>query len=94
MPKKLGHAKVMRSGVTARTWNYETNTARYEADEDSVSFSFDIASKGGGRTDILLTVGVEDLPAILEDLAHQSPDFQTVLVDALSTAIHEGPKPL
>jgi hypothetical protein len=56
MPR-LQNAKVYRSGVTAPIWNYETDTVYIQQrtpDEGSLHLEFELASKGGGTTEVSL----------------------------------------
>lgn len=83
---ELKATRVSRAGVTATTWNYGTERCAFRANEDDVQFRFNIASKGGGRTDIRLAVGAEDLPAILTEIAESHPRALALFTEALLKA--------
>jgi hypothetical protein len=80
----LKHSKIYRSGITARAWAHETRECTFgtNAKERSMEFRFCLASKGGGTTEVLLQVGIEDLPQILEAIATKFPES----ADYLSTS--------
>jgi hypothetical protein len=63
--EKLMHAMVRRKGETAKYWQEETETAFVSRTDAKLTFSFDIASKGGGTTQAELSIGPEDFPTIL-----------------------------
>jgi hypothetical protein len=71
--RKLKDSVVHRSGVTVDRWNRETDAFSAWSTNEDLRFRFDIASKGGGRTDIMLTVGKGDLPSLLDQIAQRSP---------------------
>jgi hypothetical protein len=97
--RPLQDVTIQRAGITARHWHEESELCRAEADGGSLALRFDIASKGGGRTDILLTVGasgVRDLLAMIandghvglqllrEALAHETQTDMQRVVDSVS----------
>lgn len=84
----LKHAKIYRSGITARTWAHETRECTFGTNvkERSMEFRFCLASKGGGTTEVLLQVGVEDLPQILESIANKFPESADFLSTSAATA--------
>jgi len=53
-----------------------------------VEFHFDIPSKGGGTTAIILEVGSEDIGVILESLATEMPEHAAMLARAATTALN------
>lgn len=66
----LESAEVMRSGSTESTWRVESEECKFNIvpSSGSIEFSFSIASAGGGKTDIKLKIGEEDLPTILNKI--------------------------
>jgi hypothetical protein len=84
--KALKHVRISRSGVTAPRYHFETSQCHYGVDEDGLRLQFDIASKGGGRTDILVTIGSDGLPAVLEEIAAARPRALELFTDALRDA--------
>ena len=75
--KSLTHSKVYRAGITAEVLKHETNDCSFHANksERALEFHFNLASKGGGVTSVLLRIGKDDLPAILEAVANAMPDY-------------------
>jgi hypothetical protein len=65
---KLTDAKIERSGVTARTWNFETTDVRLETAGAATCLLFKLKSKGGGVTEVRLTIGPKDFAALAENL--------------------------
>lgn len=92
--KALDHASVSRSGVTAPRFNFETSRCMYGADSDGLAFRFNIASKGGGQTDILLRIGTGDLPSVLYELASSHPRAADLFLGALRDAQAERARSL
>ena len=84
---QLQHSNVKRGGVTAQYWYGETNVVSGNVNESGLHLRFTLPSKGGGDTDILLTVGPEDLQLILRDLALSLPSLAATLAGATHTAI-------
>lgn len=71
---QLKSSNVQRSGVTARHWNHESSSvSAFTGDGSAVRFRFNMDSKGGGKTDVLLTIGHADLGQILRKLAAEDP---------------------
>lgn len=83
--EELKHSNVKRSGSSVNYWNNE-NTKVSGGINDGFRFVFSIASKGGGRTDVCLTVGPEDIRPLLIDVAEQHPE----LADSLAEATHRA----
>ena len=67
--------------ITANYVKFETEECLFESEDETLSFSFNIASKGGGTTRVLLEIGEEDLPAILEMLLLGMPNFEVQMLD-------------
>ena len=84
----LKSTKVYRGGITAPYLNFETKTCSFStnAKDKTLDFRFDIASKGGGTTSILLQIGLDDLPEVLSSLARQFPESVGVLSDCAAIA--------
>jgi hypothetical protein len=68
---KLEHAKIYRGGITAPYLNTETSKCSFEANikNRTLDFRFELGSKGGGTTSVLLQVGLDDSPLLLEGMA-------------------------
>ena len=81
MYTNLSAAKVYRGGITANYVKFETEACRFAVRDEKLNFSFNIASKGGGTTSVLLEIGEEDIPAILEMLLLRMPNFEVQMLD-------------
>ena len=64
MRAKLADAKIERSGVTARTWNFETTDVSLETASGSMRLLFKLRSKGGGVTEVRLSIGPKDFAVL------------------------------
>jgi len=82
----LRDSVVHRSGVTVDHWNRETEVCRTWATEEDLRFRFDIASKGGGRTDIQNTIGKGDVPALFDEIARSIPEAKEWMALSISKA--------
>jgi hypothetical protein len=87
MPK-LKHTKVYRGGVSAQSLNYETSDATFNTtlSQKAIDFRFNLASKGGGTTSVLLRIGVDDLSSVLELVAEAFPEKVDVLSECAAIA--------
>lgn len=85
---ELKNTKIYRGGVTAPNLTLETRTCSFHANvkEKSVDIKFNLASKGGGTTEVLLQIGLDDLPLILEAVADKMPESVGVLSDCAAIA--------
>lgn len=81
---RLQHSKVKRGGVTANYWYGETETITATTTKGGLEFRFTLPSKGGGETDVLITVGAEDLRPLLKDIASSLP----ALADTFAESVH------
>ena len=84
----LKNAKVYRGGVTAPHLSHETSKCSFRINQSNgtIEFRFNLASKGGGTTSVLLRVGVEDVPEMLHELATKMPEQVGVLSDCAAVA--------
>jgi hypothetical protein len=75
MPQ-LKDTKIYRGGVTAPYLNPETSKCSYEVNipKGALDLRFQIASKGGGTTEVLHRIGLGDLALILESFAEAMPE--------------------
>ena len=80
--------RTLRTGATKPSCHVETRTCSAVANPKwkSVDVTFCIASKGGGDTRILVRIGVNDLPTILESLVKGMPECVTMLSEAATVA--------
>lgn len=85
---ELKHTKIYRGGVTSPHLNLETQKCSFRANQNNnaLDLRFQIASKGGGTTSVLLRIGMDDLPTILEAIAEKMPENVGVLSDCASIA--------
>lgn len=81
---RLQYSKVKRGGVTANYWYGETEVITAQSVEAGLQIRFDLPSKGGGKTDVMVTVGIDDLRLLLKDIASTHP----VLADAFTESAH------
>ena len=84
--RNLKHVQIFRCGVTATSYNFETSQCRYDVNEDDLRLQFNIASKGGGDTSILVKMKSDGLPAVLKEIALTNPRTAELFADALRDA--------
>ena len=87
MPK-LQHSRIYRAGVTAKLLNHETRECTFHANaaDRALDLRFNLASKGGGTTSVLLRLGLGDLPAVLAAVASTLPESVGALSSAAAVA--------
>lgn len=88
MPQ-LTNSKVRRGGVTAARLNIETSNLSafvWPHDNPRLHLSFELASKGGGTTQVMLEIGTADLEVILQEVANNMPESAGFLTDCASIA--------
>jgi hypothetical protein len=85
---KLEHTKIYRGGVTASYLTTETSECSFNTNisKRALDFRFQLASKGGGTTDVLLRIGLDDLPLILEGIAGAMPESVGTLSNCAALA--------
>jgi hypothetical protein len=85
---KLEHTKIYRGGVTASRIFLETSECSFNTNIAGRAFDlrFELASKGGGTTSVLLRIGLDDLPLILEGVAGAMPESVGTLSDCAALA--------
>jgi hypothetical protein len=73
---ELKQTKIYRCGITAPVFNPETNDCSFKINirERTLDFRFNLASKGGGTTVVLLQLGLDDFKRILENVADVMPE--------------------
>ena len=84
----LSDARIYRGGVTAPGLTYETHKCSFRSNtgDNSLDLSFNLKSKGGGTTRVLLQIGLHDMPRILESIATTFPESVGVLSDCAAMA--------
>jgi hypothetical protein len=67
---KLEHTYVYRAGATAQYLRGEPTDCSFLANPEkyALEFRFDLSSAGGGKTEVLLRVGLLDFPLILKGI--------------------------
>ena len=87
MPQ-LKHSKVYRGGATAPSLSFETSQCSASVDlrDQTLDIRFNLASKGGGTTCVLLQIGKGDFQAVLQEIASKLPESVGVLSDCASVA--------
>ena len=83
--KELESSKIQRSGASVDYWNNEDSKI-LGGINDGFRFVSSIASKGGGRTDICLSIALEDMRPLLIEAAERYPE----LADSLAEATHRA----
>jgi hypothetical protein len=83
---ELEDSDVRRAGVTSSRWSYATSSITVTA-EESLDFRFKVSSKGGGETDIMLSVGKDDIPCLIELIANSMPDLAPDIAKSAHLAI-------
>ena len=88
MPDLLKHTKVYRGGATSPNLAFETKDASFHANasDRSLDLRFQLASKGGGSTSVLLQIGADDFQAILGAIARALPESVGTLSDCAALA--------
>jgi hypothetical protein len=82
MPSLRG-TKVYRSGVTASRWNLETeriSATKRGADKPTLNVEFQMASKGGGITEVSLRIGPAAFDTILNEMWKVDPEEMVKLM--------------
>jgi hypothetical protein len=90
---KLTAAEVRRAGRTAREWNLEASRVELDTDDDSLDFQFSLSSKGGGITDVKVSIGLGDFGAVISAMfeANRGRAMHEVAA-ALATEIAKQPE--
>jgi hypothetical protein len=88
MAESLKETTILRCGVTAHRYNFETKqcTAEVNTAGKSLDLRFTIASKGGGETALLVRLGLPDMSTVLKNLANTIPETLPMLLEATSIA--------
>jgi len=63
---KLVSAEVKRSGATSKYISFETNSVDLEGRPGGLKIRFDIKSKGGGTTELYVSIGPRDFPTVIK----------------------------
>ncbi|MCA0049777.1 hypothetical protein LB577_22975 [Mesorhizobium sp. B283B1A] len=66
---KLSDAEVKRSGATSKYVNHETNNVDVEGRAGALKLRFNIKSKGGGTTELYVSIGPKDFDTIASALS-------------------------
>ncbi len=85
----LAEANVYRGGVTASHLNHETTRVRFGTyGNNKLGLRFKVASKGGGTTQVLLTIGPKDFSRILAAMIDTDRDSALADMTAAIAAVH------
>lgn len=87
MKLKLQNSEVQRAGVTAAYWSKGTTEITAEITFEKLNFLFAIPSKGGGKTQVSLDIGIEDIVRILDKLADEQPHLARSFAACTSLAL-------
>jgi hypothetical protein len=84
----LNNVKIYRGGLTAHHLSLETEKCSFYVNQrdNSIEFRFNLASKGGGTTVVLLRVGMGDLPDMLQEVATKLPEQVGVFSECATIA--------
>lgn len=76
----LRHTRIYRGGVTAPCLTVESHSCSLDVNskENSLDFRFHLRSKGGGTTEVLLRLGPNDLPVLVESIAKVEKSITTI----------------
>lgn len=89
---ELRHSVVDRGGVTASQWSGSTrDISATTSPKGDIGLRFKLPSKGGGTTDILLTLDARDLRRLLRQLATESPNLARVFAECTHVALKSLP---
>src|SRR5262249_55212166 len=77
-------AEVRRGGRTARSWTFETSNVQLETENGKLRLRFSLSSKGGGITDVKVTIGSADFSALAGALATAD---RSIAVQAMSATL-------
>lgn len=85
---RLEHTEIYRGGITAPRITFETRRCSFKTNvsERTLDFRFNLASKGGGTTSVLLQIGLDDLPLMLEGIAGAMPESVGTLSNCAALA--------
>jgi hypothetical protein len=81
---QLEHTTIYRAGKTARSLNFETKACWFGVNGPNapINLRFDLASAGGGTTQVLIEIGKDDLRSILTAVATEMPESADVMSNA------------
>lgn len=82
MNQYLIGSKVRRSGATSRHWDNATHEVRVYSEDNALVVRFDIASKGGGTTELEVMIYPCDFDKLLEGMMRASPQSAAKLMAA------------
>lgn len=85
---QLKNTKIYRGGKTANSLNLESQQCSFHANpkRQSLDLRFELKSKGGGITEVLIQIGKDDFPALLEAIARKMPENVGVLSNCAAIA--------
>lgn len=90
--RELLETYVLRRGITARRRSLATDRCCLDANStsQSIDLQFAIASKGGGTIELLVRIGLKDLPTLLKRVAKEFPQMAGVFseCEAMSTKLN------
>lgn len=82
---QLKQSSVKRGGLTTSHWSGQTTNISADVTVAGLDFNFYLPSKGGGTTQIRLSLAFSDLESLLKVVAADNPKFAGAL--AVSTQI-------
>ncbi|WP_200156988.1 hypothetical protein [Allochromatium vinosum] len=84
----LSSTKIYRGGKTANHLNFESKKCSFHVNpkDKSLDLRFELKSKGGGTTEVLLEIGEDDFPALLKAIAQKMPETVGILSECAAIA--------
>jgi len=92
--KKLSKTQVFRGGRTAKQNRCEQTVckASFDPPTNSLQISFTIDAKGGGKTDLVVKIGDEDIPMLISMLADHRYDLGPTFLEAANRCMNKSIK--
>ena len=87
LSSNLEHTEIYRAGASASYLHRETSTSRFKMNPEkrALEFRFQLKAAGGGTTEVLLRVGIDDCPLIARGI----DQLQTLEIARLRQRITE-----
>lgn len=84
---QLQNSSVKRGGVTSQYWYGSTQQISAVLSKGGIDFSFTLPSKGGGETQVQLSLGIEDIRALLEQLAEENVSLASTFANCTQKVV-------
>ncbi len=92
--KKLSKTQVFRGGRTARENRFEETVCKASFDQsaNNLQISFTIKAMGGGKTDLVVQIGDEDIRMLISMLADHKYDLGPTFLEAANCCMNKALK--